>query len=299
MAITAEQRANRKNHLGSSDIPAILGFSRFANAYDVWLLKTGRVEEKEKKQDYITAGNLLEQPIIEWCSSHLGQRIVTEGVLLERRVQDTPIVTHMDGFVDAGEGEPVECKSEGVDHPIIEPWGETGTDEVPEYTFIQAHCHLMATDTELCHVPTFLGGRGFGYFFVQRDNAIVDLIRREAVRFWEENVLKDVPPENVAPTLAMAKRIRHVEGDVVALDPAVIESWVKAKEDAKAAKKMVEFHQAEILASLDGVDMGTCELGDITNFEQNRMGYTVEPTSFRVLRLKKRKEHVLPQAQLG
>jgi predicted phage-related endonuclease len=290
MALTESQRADRKNHLGSSDIPAVLGFSRFSNAYDVWLEKTGRVTPKEKTQDYIQAGNLLELPVIEWLSKYLVEPITVkeESQQMERKVDGFPIVVHLDGYVTATR-DPVEVKTEGVDHPIIEPWGEAGTDEVPEYTCLQAHAHMMATDREICHVPTFLGGRGFGYFFVKRDNHIVELIKRQAVDFWENHVLKDIPPENVAPSLAMAKRIRRVEGEAVELRDGMVEDWLKAKEEAKEAKKRVEFHQAGILALLDGVEMGTCTHGDITNFEQNRKGYTVEPTSFRVMRLKKRK----------
>ena len=295
MGITAKQRAERKNHLGSSDIPAILGFSRWANAFDVWLLKTGRVQPKEKTQNYIQAGNLLELPVLKWCSTFLNEpiRFETEetqdiGISMERKVEGTPIVVHLDGEV-ISTGDPVEGKTEGVDHPIIEPWGEAGTDEVPEYTCLQAHCHLMATDRELCHIPTFLGGRGFGYFFVKRDNKIVELIKRQAIDFWENHVLKDIPPENVAPSLAMAKRIRSVEGEPVALLDIIVQDWLDSKEAFATAKQVNDFHKAEVLAALDGVEIGTCNLGDITNFEQNRKGYTCEPTSFRVLRLKKRK----------
>ena len=285
MPITQQQREQRKNHLGSSDMPAIMGFSRFANAYDIWLLKTGRVQPKEKTEDYIQAGNLLERPVINWCEKFLGMKIDTGEERLERRVEGLPVVTHMDGEV-LDSGEPVEVKTEGVDHPISEPWGEAGTDEVPEYTLIQAHCHLMATDREICHVPTFLGGRGFGYFYVKRDNKIVELIKRNAIEFWENHVLKDIPPENVAPSLNMIKQIRSIEGDPVELPDELISLWQMAKDKAKEADAFKQECQAKILAALDGREMGFCSLGDVTNFKQNRKGYTVDPTSFRVLRLK-------------
>ena len=288
MSITEAQRMDRKNHLGSTDIPPIMGFSRFSNKYDVWLEKTGRVQPKEKTQDYITAGNLLELPVLKWLVNYLKENIRGEGSSLEFKVEGTPIVTHMDGIV-INTGDPVEVKTEGVDHPIIEPWGEAGTNEIPEYSLIQSHCHMMALDKEICHVPTFLGGRGFGYFFARRDDKIVKLIREQAIRFWEENVLGDKAPENVVPSLAMIKQIRHIEGDPVPLAEEMVQQWLDAKERATAANKEKEFFQAEILAALDGHDMGTCELGDITNLEQSRKGYVVEPTSFRVMRLKKRK----------
>jgi len=295
MAITEQQRAQRTKHLGSSDVPAIMGFSRWASAYDIWLLKTGRVQAKEKTQDYVQAGNLLEEPVIKWCSEYLSEEIDTDAAAMERSVDGTPIVVHTDGILRRT-GEPVEGKTEGLYGPIVEPWGESGTDEVPEYTCIQAHCHLMATDREVCHVPTFLGGRGFGYYFVQRDNKLVDLIRSQAQQFWQEHVLRDVPPEESVPTLAMAKRIRHIEGEPVELEAEIVQQWLEAKEDAKAAKKLVEYYQAHILATLDGCELGKYEVDEdgkmceryVSHFEQKRKGYTVGPTSFRVLRVKKK-----------
>ena len=292
MSITEAQRQARKNHLGGSDIPAILGFSRFATPYDVWLLKTGRVTPKERTESYITAGQLLEAPLIEWLSTHLNEDIDTEPDRMELAVPDSPIVVHTDGIMKST-GNPVEGKTEGVDHPIIEPWGESGTDEVPEYTCLQAHSHLMATDKEICHVPTFLGGRGFGYFFVKRDNRLVDMIRKQAIHFWEDHVLKDVPPEDCAPSLTMIKQIRRVEGDPVALDSEMVHRWLDAKESLSATKKAVEFEQAGILADMDGIEIGKYQDGEgierfVTNFEQNRKGYEVKPTSFRVMRTKKK-----------
>lgn len=286
MSLTVEQRENRHKHLGSSDIPAIMGFSRFSNAYDIWLLKTQRVQPKEKTQDYIQAGNLLEPAVLRWCSKHLNSPIITDGPRLERRIElsnieglSVPLIFHMDGEVQPTL-DPVEAKTEGVDHPIIEPWGEAGTDEVPEYTCIQAHCHMMATDREICHVPTFLGGRGFGYFFVKRDNHIVELIKKQAIDFWENHVLKDVPPENIAPSLAMIKRIRGVDGPSVKLETVMVQSWIDARQDRLDAQKNEEFHHCGILAALDGNPIGKYladEEGEkierfITNFKQTRRG---------------------------
>ncbi|MCJ7828941.1 MAG: hypothetical protein MUP81_04295 [Dehalococcoidia bacterium] len=288
MGITEIQRQDRKNHLGSSDMPAIMGYSRFGNSYDVWLQKTGRVQPKEKTQDYIQAGNLFEAPVIQWLSEYLRTKIDCFALSMEREIEGTPIVVHPDGFV-VDTGDPVEVKTEGLYGPIIEPWGDVGTDEVPGYTMIQTQCHMMALEKEICHIPTFLGGRGFGYFFTRRDERLQEIIRQQAIKFWEEHVLKDVPPENCAPTLAMAKQIRHVEGEPKALADGLIQNWLDAKELAKVHTNEAEYYQAEILATLDGVEMGTCGLGDITNFEQERTGYEVKPTSFRVLRLKKRK----------
>lgn len=286
MPITSKQAEKRRKNLGSSDIPAIMGFSRFATAYDVWMYKTGRIPEDPKERDYQTAGKMFEDGVLRWFSEEQKCGAIKRNI--ERRIEGTPILVHIDAeLVDTGE--PVEVKTEGLYGPIIEPWGDVCTDDVPEYTCIQAHCHMMATERDICHVPTFLGGRGFGYFYVNRDDKIVDLIREQALAFWQKNVLKGIPPADSAPILSLIKRIRRVEGEPVELDSGLVFNWTEAKEAVKSAKKIAEEAHARILAALDGAELGTCELCDITNFLQSRKGYTVEPTSYRVLRLKKRK----------
>ena len=115
------------------------------------------------------------------------------------------------------------------------------------------------------------------------------MIREVAIRFWEEYVLADKAPENIAPSLSMIKRIRPIQGEPVAIPQHVIDAWQKAKDEESACKKQKDFYQAEILALLDGRESGFCDNNLITNLEQSRAGYTVEPCSYRVLRLKKKK----------
>lgn len=288
MPITEEQRQARKNHLGSSDIPAIMGFSRFANAYDIWLEKTDRVDPSKTTKDYQKAGTMFEEAVLKWWQeeSQVGELLTN----VELRVLDinAPIIVHPDAIL-AEDGSPVEVKTEGLYGPIILPWGDEGTDEVPEYTLIQAHCHMMATQKDLCHIPTFLGGRGYGYFFARRDPDIVKLITEQAVRFWHEHVLADKAPPECVPSLATINRIRRIEGARVELADELVEHWNQAKELAKAAKKDVDEAKAAILAALDGAEMGVCSLGDVTNFEQHRKETVQSACDFRVLRLRKKK----------
>jgi len=264
-----------------------MGFSRFATPYDVWMFKTGRIPVDPKERDYQTAGKMFEDGVLRWFSEKQKFGAIKRNI--ERRVEGTPILVHMDAEL-VHTGEPVEVKTEGMFGPIIEPWGDEGSDDVPEYTCIQAHCHMMATERDICHVPTFLGGRGFGYFFVKRDDGLVKVIREQAIAFWQKHVLGNVPPPDAAPTLSLVKRIRRVEGEPVELDDKLVDEWLQYKDIVKEAKKAAEEAHAKVLASLDGNEIGTCGLGDVTNFLQNRKGYTVEPTSYRVLRLKKKRK---------
>lgn len=286
MALTVEQLKNRHKHLGASDLPAIMGHSRFMTAFDIWLLKTERVAPDLTEKKYQTAGKILEPAILKWAEEQVGLDLMREGG--EYSIPGLNMVVHPDAVVNYPD-EPVEAKSEGVDHPIIEPWGDAGSDEVPEHVCIQGHCQMMALNAGICHVPTFLGGRGFGYFYIERDDKIVEMIREAALTFWHEYVLKDTPPPDSEVSLALIKRIRRVTGDPVKVCDGPVEQWLRLKETATQAKKNADAAQATVRAIMDGNELGKCGLGDLTDFSQNRKGYTVEPTSYRVLRLKKPK----------
>jgi predicted phage-related endonuclease len=264
-----------------------MGYSRFRTAYDVYLEKTKQLTPEKKKDKWTQAGNLMEKPILNWFRHRTKLKLCSAGPTLQRSVKDTPITVHLDAY-DLLNGNPVEAKSEGLYGPIIEPWGEPGTNEVPEYTYLQTHAQMMATDTDLAHVPAFLGGSGFCYYFVNRDDKIAKLIREEAIKFWEENVLKKVPPPGT-PTYKVATRIRYMEGKPVELPRDLVALWIAQEESAKNAKKIVESTKAKILAKLGGIEVGTWAGGYVTNFEQNRDGYEVAPTKFRVLRHPKKK----------
>lgn len=290
MAITAQQRANRKNHLGSSDLPAILGFSKWATPADIFLHKTGRIPDdpNEVPTEYQEAGNILETSVLEWANQkkYVGSfRRDCEIVVPDLGF---PYVDHSDAIEDATRN-PVEVKTEGLFGPVRMPWGDAGSNEVPEYTYIQCQGHLMATGADICHVPTFLGGRGFGYFFVERDEKLIEIIKEQALKFWHEYVLKDFPPPYSVPTLDLIKKIRRVEGEPVELDDKMVQTWLEVKNAAKVAIAAKDCAHAQLLACLDGNQEGTCSHGLITNYEQSRKAHEVKASTFRVMRLKKQK----------
>lgn len=304
MPITKEQRKQRIHHLGSSDIAAILGVSPWANAYDVWLEKTGKVNE-DKEKNYQGAGNMFEDGVLKWAEGELGP-ITTEenGAAIFRKATGFPIGGHVDGLVDAN-GEPVEAKTAGLFGPLIEDWGDEGTDQLPDRIIIQDHVHMLCTNKEVCHTPVFLGGKGFMMFRVRLDIEIMDIIRDKSLDFWETYVEKDMPPPDTIPSLPMAKRMKREPEKIVEIETQLVQNWLSAKESLKIAKDIKESSEAEVLAALGDAEGGKCGLGLLTYFMQSRSTIPtkelkaahpkiyeefVNVSEFRVARLKKPKK---------
>ena len=80
MPITEKQREWRRNHLGSSDSPALFGLHPFKNLGDLYLEKTQPDLAEQVVGEAAEIGNMLEPSLVDWCAEKLGVRRV--GVAL-------------------------------------------------------------------------------------------------------------------------------------------------------------------------------------------------------------------------
>lgn len=290
MPITAEQRERRKHFLGASDIPAVLGVSPFQSAYDIFLQKTQNMAEFDSEA--ADAGTRFEAPVMDWAEEQLGP--------IERNIEIVSaklpfLMVHLDGRLFDGL-RPVEAKTSGLFYRLIEDgepgkfWGEPNTDQVPDYVAVQAYGQMYATDTEVCFIPAFLGGRGFNLFHVERREDVMTDIMERCQDFWENCVLKGIPPADSAPSLDVVKRIQREPGEIVALADELVERWKEAQDAAKIASQAEEAAKATVIAALGAAEDGKCSLGNVTYYLQNRASYVAKATSFRVLRLVKPKK---------
>jgi predicted phage-related endonuclease len=259
-----------------------MGLSSFKSAYDVWLEKLGKVGPGHAGEA-ANLGNKLEPAVLAMACDRLGPILKNQT----RRVKGSPIVCHVDGIVRRS-GEPVEAKTSGLLSPLRDDWGDEGTDEIPDYAWVQAQTHILATDRKCCHVPALLGGKGFRMYCVPRNEEVIVEILTAATNFWIENVLQQTPPEGSLPTLDMAKRIHRVPEKVVSIDPALILAWTAAKQVLKDAESHEEQAKVAVIAALgDAEGSEGTPFGTITYMEQERKEYVVSASKYRTLRLKK------------
>ncbi len=305
MPITQKQRKDRMNYLGSSDVASILGVSRWGNAYDIWMEKTGKLSEEDEK-DYQSAGNFFEDGVLKWAEGELGPIKTQEnGEALFFRAVALPIASHPDGEVIL-DGNPVEGKTAGLFGPLVEHWGEAGTDELDDRIIVQCQVHLLCMSKELCFVPAFVGGRGFVMYKVDRDDELMEIICDKSAEFWYEHVEKDIPPPDVMPSPQMIKRLKREPDKIVEIPAELVTHWLNAKEMLKGAEATKEAAQTEMLNALGDGEAGQWGTGEMITFlEQTRNGidlkrlrvekpdiaseYLKQSTS-RVARLKKPKK---------
>ena len=275
--------------MGSSDMAAVLGVSPFSTAYDIWLEKTGQLQEQPESEVQYT-GNMLEDGVLNFAEDKLGK--------LERNVtcghESEILRANVDALI-VKSGEPVEAKTSSLFHYSNGDWGPDESDEVPDHIIIQTQVHMICTEQDICHVPALIGGRGLMMYHIPRQDQLVQSIIDEAARFWNENVLACVPPVDVYPSLEVVKRIRRQPKKSIDIKPTLLQSWINAKELAEEAEEIKDQAQAALLTALADAEQGNAGvLGAITYFEQSRKVYDYDKeitpfhlSLYRVLRHKK------------
>lgn len=270
MPITDRQRELRKGTLGSSDVPAILGMSPFKTPYDIWLLKTGRVEDT-REAEVMDIGNMIEDGLLRWASHQTGIRIVRN----QRRVHENGI---LHANIDAlGQDKPVgfEAKTSGIlgRAPARDQWGEDGTDMVPDYVRAQAVTQMVVAGLECVYVPALIGSMGRRLYRVHADEDTRTDLLGFCTDWWHRYVIGDTPPEDSAPSLDVIKKIERQPGQEVTIPDDVILRWINAKEAAKSADVEQEAAEIEVRKALGEAVVGLSGMGTISmkQITQNRI----------------------------
>ena len=257
MPILQQQIEDRKNHVGSSDIAAIMGLSPYATAHDIWLEKTGRVEIVVSGEA-IDLGNELENPLLDWFGKKTGleiernvNRIHADGILAANHdalVKDQPIG--------------VEAKTGGLTGGYNPEWGADGTDEIPTHIIMQCQQQMVVSNLDMVYVPALIAGKGKCLYKIQRCDHICDLIVKKAKIFWD-CVENDTPPGDNGPSPAIAKLVERDPDSETDVAEDVVQAWLDAKEEVKMAKELKKKAESKLFASLGDNAIGNSAIGTV------------------------------------
>ena len=88
----------------------------------------------------------------------------------------------------------LEVKTAGI--RSAHHWGETGTDQIPEYYLPQVAWYLsLFPHIEGADVAVLIGGNDFRIYHVKRNPSFEKRLIEIGNRFWRDHVLADVPPQ--------------------------------------------------------------------------------------------------------
>ena len=249
----------RAEYIGSSDIAAILGISKWATPLAVYYAK---VEPERtpapsaQKLKIFRRGKLMEPVIIEMSAQDYELTVVARN----RRYRH-PEFDFLRAEVDFEHEDPRdpehiangECKSvngfaakgwgngdeEEDDGDSWDDRGDLSGDNLPIEYAAQTMYSLAITGRQRCYVYALFGADQLQRYVVERDDELCESMIRRAVKFWQEHVLARIPPDPVtledAGILAGRLRVFPVTADETAL--LNLRLFNEAKAAQKAAKE--------------------------------------------------------------
>lgn len=307
MPITARQRLARRNHLGSSDAPAIVGLSPWRTPADVYYSKV--YESDDQTTEAMETGNRLEPAILDFAAERL-------GVALRRNV--SLVSSGRDGGIMAANFDAIVCdRAEAVEAKYVGPnsvqdWGAEGTDEVPDHVNLQVQHQMYVADLDRVWVAAAIAGYGLEWrlYVVPRSAAIIGALVDREIEFWRRHVTPRCPPESSAPSIEVLKLLRRTPGSCVDLGEEAAALWLQrefAAEQRKNANADYEDATAKLLAMLGESEAGRLPDGRMLTYLSQRSaprcdvkrlraehpelyGELVTESTCRVLRLKKARD---------
>ncbi|QWD88182.1 YqaJ viral recombinase family protein [Polynucleobacter sp. MWH-CaK5] len=191
----------RAKSLGGSDIGAILGFSRYRSAVDVWMEKTGRVNNDADSLP-LRFGSFAEEFVASEYTRSTGFNLVNHPKALvhpkydymhghiDRFISEKPTIYDESGSLIATRI--LECKT--ANPFTAHEWGDLGSDQVPMAYLTQCLWYMAITGIEQTDLAVLMGNTDFRIYEIHRDLELEEMIFARAKDFWEEHVLKDIAP---------------------------------------------------------------------------------------------------------
>lgn len=199
VVLMQDQSPDRSKYLGSSDVAALFGVSKWKTALDVYLAKTDPTDEQfdPDRARILRRGHTLEPYIVQMMCEQLERdghdvELVASGQRFRHR--DHPFIAaeidcelRVDGELCNG-----EAKSAGF--RAADEWGEAGTDEIPIHYSAQVHLAQAVMQRRTTWVGALFGLDDCVMYKVDADDELQDALIDRMVRFWHDNVLAGVAP---------------------------------------------------------------------------------------------------------
>lgn len=240
-----EWLAWRRAGVGASDVPALVGRSKWSTPYSVWLDKVHGIGAEETEP--MRWGHLLEAVIAREAEQRLGLYVLGEQTWCTHREHAHHRAT-IDGFLG-------ESPSSGIDDAValleIKVTEQREWDELPDAYYLQCQWQMHVTGVQRAIVAALHAGTRLAFYEVELDRDDLAVLVKAADAFWRDYVLPPVAPDVTADDLP-AVRAFHAAAmpglQLVADD--TLAGLVEQLRAATASRKAAERYEDELKARL-------------------------------------------------
>jgi len=250
-------------------------FSKTAN--DIYWSKVAELPEDDTL-DYMSVGNWLEGPILEWAAGEL-------GVEITRDPKDLFHVERREGILAANHDSLIIGKDESIEGKyangeMAKAYGEPFTDQIPDHVIVQVQHQMFVSELSKVYValatPSYYAVDRRLYI-VQRDDELIEQIVEFGRQWWQEHVLAKQPPNGEGvPPLYVLKTLERRQGAQIRLPEEAV-AWAnrrtELKEQIKSLTAEVVVEDTRLIHALTDAEIGLLPDGrKVTyhSYESNR-----------------------------
>jgi putative phage-type endonuclease len=255
-----EWLAERRNGLGASDVPALLGLSPYSTPWQVWVSKVTDAPDSDPSEA-MEWGLALEDAILtRWADRErlfVGHRAEAWRHPEYKWARATP-----DGLLftdpDDDDAEPwavVDVKNvrSGADE-----WDRGDT--VPPYIVAQVQWQMFVTGLDRGFVVALIGGNRLHVHELEADPAAHAEMFQVSQEWWDRHVVSGEPPQVEAADNALLASLWPTSTEkAVEVDPELVAELRAARAGAKVAEARKDEAEARLKAALGDADTAVCD----------------------------------------
>lgn len=281
----------RKELLTASDVAAILGENPFKTNIDVYIDKTSD-DICQSDMDHLKFGRDVEGAIAGLYESRTGRPVADLGATVIQRHSDIRwLGATLDRMTKVGGNDATLQLKHVSKFDNKDEWVE----DPPAVYQIQCQIEAACKGTELFSLAGMFPGYQLGYVDMPFSQSFIKTIYPVIDEFWNHNVKKKIPPELIehSKNLESVKALYNSEsGETVMLSDeelSLVYGWEAAKHNARDASKTAKNIEAELRHKVGNATFASLPDGRFLTLKTTeRKGYTVQPTSYRTLRVTKK-----------
>lgn len=259
---------DRRDFLGSSDAPGVIGVSDWATPLDVYFEKVDGPSAEREAQNLKAKkrGKRMEPYVVDMAREEFGLQVVARNNVYHDA--EHPFLRCEVDFETDDPGETCEVKT--VDVRAAKKWGEEGSDEIPLAYAAQAMHSLMVTGRARCR---FFALIGFDLvpFLIQRDEEIIAGMRAQELAFWERvKAKRPPPPANIDDVLRLFAKD---DGAVIAATDEIRDACAELKALTAGHDKKVSALKERIALHMGGGSVLSYQGDVLATWKEQSGGY--------------------------
>lgn len=224
----------RRNAIGGSDAPSVIGVNPYSSPYAVYCDKLGMLPAKEENEA-MRQGTDLESYVARRFEMQTGKKVRKCNSILYN--PEYPFAhANVDRLI-LGEDAGLECKTTSQLN-----MKKFKNGEYPANYYVQSMHYMMVTGAAKWYLAVLIYSKEFLVFEIERDEDEIQALAKAEKEFWDNHVATNQPPE--ADSSRSTEEALGIVFDLPAGGELIAtseqETYIKSLIDLKAQKKELE-----------------------------------------------------------